>query len=166
MNRKQGFTLIELIVVMAILAILMAIGAGAFTSSLKKGRDTTRKGNLRAITNALEMYYNDKGKYPIGTTGTIPGCYNAGGGTGACGTDYPIFKDSVTNGAMWMAKFPVDPVVSQKYYYVSDAQGKQFQLYAHLENNQDPTIMTPAASPTDCGSGACNWGLSSANINP
>ncbi len=168
MNQKQGFTLIELLVVMALLAILLGIGAGAFTSSMRKGRDSTRKANVRAITNAVEMYYNDKGKYPVGDgAGSIPGCYNALGNTGSCGTEYPIFKDSVVNGAIYMAKFPADPVSTQRYYYVSDAAGKQYQIYAHLENNQDPAIMTPEASPTNCGTGMpCNWGLSSANISP
>jgi prepilin-type N-terminal cleavage/methylation domain-containing protein len=169
MNRKLGFTLIELLVVMALLAILLGIGAGAFASSMRKGRDNTRKANLRAIATALELYFNDKGKYPVWDgVGSIPGCYNAGGSTGSCGTaDYSIFKDSIANGAMWMAKFPIDPVTGQKYYYVSDALGKQYQIYAHLENSQDTTIMTPATSGTDCGTGTpCNWGLSSANTNP
>jgi prepilin-type N-terminal cleavage/methylation domain-containing protein len=166
MNRKQGFTLIELLLVMVIMGILLLIGTGAFVSSLLKGRDTTRKANLRAITSAVEMYYSDKGKYPIGT-GSIPGCYNAAGATGTCGKDYPIFKDSIANGAMYMAKFPADPVSTQQYYYLS-ATGTQYQMYAHLENSQDPMIITPAASGTDCGGtgSPCNYGISSANTNP
>ncbi len=155
-------------IVMIILGVLLVIGTGTFVSSLQKGRDTTRKNNLRAITSALELYFNDKGKYPVWDgAGNIPGCYNAGGGTGSCGTDYPIFKDSIVNGAMWMAKFPADPVSGQRYYYVSDAQGKQYQIYAHLENGQDPTIITPEDSSAVCGTNiSCNWGLSSANISP
>lgn len=167
MKRNKGFTLIELILVMIILGILMAIGTGAFLTSLKKGRDTTRKANLRAIAGAVELYYNDKGKYPVWNgSGSIPGCYDALGSTGVCGKDYPIFKDSIANGAMYMAKFPVDPVSTQQYYYVSDAAGKQYQVYALLENNQDPSIMTPAVA-TNCGGGVvCNYGIASPNTNP
>lgn len=166
MNRKQGFTLIELLLVIVILGVLLVIGTGTFVSSLQKGRDTTRKANLRAITGALELYFNDKGAYPVGT-GSIAGCYNAEGATGTCGTDYPIFKDSsIPNGALWMAKFPADPASGQKYYYISNA-GTQYQIYAHLENSQDPAIIDPAASGTDCGTGvSCNYGVSSANTNP
>jgi prepilin-type N-terminal cleavage/methylation domain-containing protein len=166
MNRKQGFTLIELMLVMVILGILMVIGTVAFTSSMKKGRDTTRKGNLRAITNALELFYNDKGKYPVGVAGGIIGC-----GTDTSRTLCAVngaFQDSTptppTPPTMYMAQLPTDPVSSLKYYYVS-AAGTQYQIYAHLENTQDPTIIVPAASPTNCG-GTCNWGLSSANTNP
>lgn len=169
MKRKHGFTLIELIVVMAILAILMAIGAGSFTSSMKKGRDSTRKANLRAITNALEMYYNDKVTYPVGANGTFSNCYITLTETvsGPCGKDYPVFRDSPTTGAMYMGKFPVDPVASQKYYYVSN--GKQFQIYAHLENNQDPQCLQTdcPSNGLSCGTNVgCNYGVSSANTNP
>jgi len=168
MNRKRGFTLVELMIVMVILGILMTIGTQAFIASMKRGRDATRKGNLRAISNALEMYYNDKGKYPVWDgAGSIPGCYNAGGSTGVCGTAYPIFKDSIANGAMYMAQFPADPIILQKYYYISSATGGQYQIYTHLESSQDPAIFAPAAAGTDCGTNAaCNWGLSSANTNP
>lgn len=170
MNRKQGFTLIELLVVMALLAILLGIGAGAFTSSMKKGRDNTRKANLRAIASALEMYYNDKGKYPVGENGGIKGC-----GTDTVRTICPAangaFQDETPSiPTMYMSKLPTDPVASQKYYYVS-ADGKQYQIYAHLENSQDPAIDPNIISEShDCATGAvpivCNWGLSSANTNP
>jgi prepilin-type N-terminal cleavage/methylation domain-containing protein len=178
MNRNQGFTLIELLLVMIIMGILLLIGTGTFISSLQKGRDTTRKANLRAISSALELYYNDKGKYPVGT-GSISGCYidlTPTATTGTCGKDYttgtlyPVFQDpTVPNraGALYMAKFPIDPVSKQRYYYVSDPLGKQYQIYAHLENGQDPAIMPTPPSGTDCGTGTpCNWGLSSANTNP
>jgi type II secretion system protein G len=160
---KRGFTLVELMVVMAILAILMGIGAGAFTSSMKKGRDATRKANLRAITNALELYYNDKRIYPVGVSGGIKGCGTDTVRT-VCEVNDPFQDATPTTPTIYMAQLPTDPVSTQQYYYVS-ADGKQFQIYAHLENSQDPAIITPAASPTDCG-GTCNWGVSSANITP
>ncbi|OGG35656.1 hypothetical protein A2363_04475 [Candidatus Gottesmanbacteria bacterium RIFOXYB1_FULL_47_11] len=167
---KKGFTLIELMIVMILLGVLATIGITSFISSQIKGRDATRKGDLRAIASALEMYYTDKGLYPVGSSGSITGCYTSAGATGICGKDYPIFKDSITSGAIWMAKFPVDPVSSQTYYYVS-ANGSQFQLYAHLENNQDPQcLQANCINPTVLlcgGSGVlCNYGVASANIQP
>jgi len=167
MNRKHGFTLIELMIVMAILAILMAIGAGVFTTSMKKGRDNTRKANLSAMTKALELYYSDKGKYPVGVSGVIKGCGTDTVRT-VCAVNTPFQDSTPINPTIYMAQLPTDPVSSLKYYYVS-ANGSQFQIYAHLENTQDPAIITPAPSPppTDCGTNApCNWGLSSANTNP
>jgi prepilin-type N-terminal cleavage/methylation domain-containing protein len=169
MNRKRGFTLIELLLVMVIMGILLMIGTGAFISSLQKGRDTTRKANLRAIAGALELYYNDKSKYPIGTGSiTTPGCYDINGVTGPCGKDFPLFKDSILNGAIYMTKFPVDPLSTQQYYYVSDINGKQYQIYAHLENNQDPQCLLAdcASNGLMCGTVGCTYGVSSANTNP
>lgn len=168
MKTTSGFTLIELMVVMAILAILLAIGAGAFTSSMKKGRDATRKANLRAITNALDMYFNDNGRYPSDDgTGGIKGC---GGGVGLSPTPAPAactvngaFKD--VNNTLYMQQLPTDPVSSQIYYYRAPTT-YQFQIYARLENSLDPAIITPSGVVPSCGSGPCNWGLSSGNITP
>lgn len=164
--RRQGFTLIELMIVMVIMGILAAIGVTAFMSSQTKARDSQRKGNLKAIAGALELYYNDKGSYPIGdASGYILACYS-GGATAPCDrsdTAHTTVSDGTT---IYMANIPPDPTSSQHYYYVS-TNGKQFQLYAHLQNNQDPQIITPAAAGTSCGTNIdCNYGISSSNINP
>src|SRR5512146_841885 len=78
-NRKKGFTLIELMIVMVIMGILAAIGVTAFMSSQTKARDAQRKGNLKAFAGALELYYNDKGVYPLGdSSGYMLACYSGG----------------------------------------------------------------------------------------
>jgi type II secretion system protein G len=161
MKTTSGFTLMEIMIVMAILAILMAVGAGAFTSSMRKGRDSTRKANLRSITTALDMYYSDKGKYPVGVNGEIRGCGSDAAPT-LC-TD-GVFKD--VNNTLYMAKIPSDPISSLKYYYVS-ASGVQYQIYAHLENGQDPMLISTTYNCDNAGGTMlCNWGLSSGNTNP
>jgi len=160
MNHKKGFTLIELLIVMIILGVLAAIGVNGFLASQKKGRDTLRKESLKAMSQALEMYYNDKKQYPLGDgAGSMIGC---GTGPAVC-TAHTVWKDANT---IYMAQFPADPSAAQRYYYVS-ADGKQYQIYAYLENNQDIQIMTPSVGSTNCGSGiACNYGVSSTNVQP
>jgi len=49
MKKQSGFTLIELMVVMAIIAILATAGLSAYTGYIKKARDTTRIADLDAI---------------------------------------------------------------------------------------------------------------------
>ncbi len=49
MKKQSGFTLIELMVVMAIIAILATAGLSAYTGYIKKARDTTRIADLSAI---------------------------------------------------------------------------------------------------------------------
>ncbi|HBQ50509.1 TPA: hypothetical protein DD690_00830 [Candidatus Daviesbacteria bacterium] len=61
---KKGFTLVELLVVIAIIAVLSAVGLVMFSSTQKSGRITKRIQDLKAIQTALELYYNQNGKYP------------------------------------------------------------------------------------------------------
>lgn len=63
---SKGFTLIELIVVMAILATLIGIGLSSYTNSISKAHDAKRKADLKQIQLALEKYKEINGNYPRG----------------------------------------------------------------------------------------------------
>jgi len=56
MRKQSGFTLIELMVVMAIIAILATAGIAAYGGYIKKARDTTRIADLRAIESVIMGY--------------------------------------------------------------------------------------------------------------
>ncbi len=65
---KGGFTLLELLIVIAIIGILVAMGTVSYSTAQKKARDATRRGDMKAIQNALEQYYAANGnQYPGGT---------------------------------------------------------------------------------------------------
>ena len=80
-NLKKGFTLVELLVVMAILGILTVVTLGNFQTSQIKARDAQRKHDLKEITNALEAYFSDHSQYPDATVtgGKINMCSCDGG---------------------------------------------------------------------------------------
>ncbi len=62
---KKGFTLLELLVVISIIAILISVGMTSFATAQKKGRDAKRKGDIKSVQNALEQYYSVCGyQYP------------------------------------------------------------------------------------------------------
>lgn len=62
--RRGGFTLIELIVVMAILAVLITLAAPRYFHSLERSKEAVLRSNLAATRDALDKFYADTGKYP------------------------------------------------------------------------------------------------------
>lgn len=143
---KQAFTLIELLVVITIIGILASIGLNSFTSAQIKSRDVKRKTNLKQISDSLEAYYNDHGQYPA----------EADIVWGASLTD--------ANGTIYMVQLPADPTLGLSYNYAYLDSGKKYQLYAHLENDQDLNLIT--ITGPQCGTKVCNYGISSSNITP
>jgi general secretion pathway protein G len=64
-RNKDGFTLVELIVVVAIIGILASIAIPQFAGLISKGQEATTKGNLASLRSALSIYYSDtEGHYP------------------------------------------------------------------------------------------------------
>jgi len=154
-NKKQrkmflkGFTMIELLVVMAILGVLAVVGVQSFRLSQAKSRDARRKSDLEQVQRALEMYVNDHKSYPTSDNGKILGT-NWGG----------EFADS--NGTIYMKELPKDPRGNPEYCYSSDT-GNEYKLYAKLENSQDPKV----GGPYSCnGVNDYNYGVSSPNTTP
>lgn len=65
MNKSAcGFTLVELLVVISIIAVLSVIGITIFSSAQKSARDGQRISNIHNLMNALEQYNTANGRYP------------------------------------------------------------------------------------------------------
>jgi general secretion pathway protein G len=60
----RGFTLIELIVVMAIVALLVALAAPRYFRSVERSKEAVLRSNLATVRDALDKFYGDTGKYP------------------------------------------------------------------------------------------------------
>lgn len=65
---EEGFTLVELLVVMLILGILAAIAIPAFFSQRDKGYDSDAKSNAKTVQTALETYATDNGGSYVGAS--------------------------------------------------------------------------------------------------
>jgi general secretion pathway protein G len=63
-TRARGFTLIELVVVLAIVALLLTLATPRYFHSIDKSKETILKANLAATRDALDKYYGDNAKYP------------------------------------------------------------------------------------------------------
>lgn len=157
---KKGFTLMELLIVIMILGVLAALITGNFFTSLKKGRDAKRKGDLEQIQRALEMYYEDKKAYPLALTF----------GGKLCETSQCPVADKV-----YMQKVPNDPISGKDYQYLLSADGTSYKVFACLENKLQILPYESTESTLACGNCRnpdntldveCVWGVSSSNISP
>jgi prepilin-type N-terminal cleavage/methylation domain-containing protein len=160
MNKlKTGFTLVELLVVMAILAILATVSLANFRNSQMKARDAQRKSDLHQIANAMEAYTSDHGGYPEADGGKIQACSTVDNCLTLATCQWGTFPRELcdNNNTVYMKEIPDDPVGNPHYCYWSDSSS--FKLYANLENSND----AEAAGPFSCGTGTYNFGLASSN---
>jgi len=65
---KSGFTLIELMIVIAVMAILIGISLPHFKGMQDEGRSAKAAGELRTLTTAIESFYIHHSEYPVQTT--------------------------------------------------------------------------------------------------
>jgi general secretion pathway protein G len=63
-RRRFGFTLIELMIVMAIIAVLMAIAVPIYTRSIQRAKESVLKNNLFSLRTVIDEYTYDKQKAP------------------------------------------------------------------------------------------------------
>jgi len=176
---QAGFTLIEIIVVMVIIAILVTISTGSFMNAQRRGRDAKRKADVKQITNALEIYANDhpangnyrypshSGSFELNGCGTV-----AIPTTCSWGAPFSQRGTGATTDTIYMVSLPSDPRPSTRsYHYEADPNGRWYILFARLENTEDQSVPIVGSAPgiysgVSCGDIECNYAVSSANIRP
>lgn len=132
LKKFKGFTLIELLVVISIIGILATLMIANLNSARSRARDAERKSDIKNISTALRLYYNDYNLYPT--------------------TNYLVFGSAFTNAngtTTYMATVPNDPTPGQTYFYNQTNSGDGFKLWACLENSSDPQ----GTATGTCGSG-------------
>lgn len=135
MNRQNrfsqaGFTLIEILVVIAIIGIITAVVMVSLSTARSKGRDAKRKSDLSQLQKALELYETDDHptSYPS-TGGQWWGVSANGGNRGTSGANAYIPELTPS----YISYLPTDPTNNTTgwsgYLYRSD--GTSYKLLAH-----------------------------------
>ncbi len=73
--REGGFTLIELMIVMALIVILAGIGLTIYTNSVTRAKESVLKEDLFRMRDAIDQYYADKGTYPSDLSALVSSGY-------------------------------------------------------------------------------------------
>lgn len=126
-SSSRAFTLVELLIVIAIIGLLSSVVIVSTTQSRSKARDVRRIGDLIQIQLALATYYDVNKSYPA--------------------TLDPIVTDR------YLASIPVDPDVTRSYEYSQLNSGKSYCLGAHLEGDAPTDIPDMDCALPSSGSG-------------
>lgn len=143
MKHRRGFTLIEILVVISILAGFVTMLVPNFMAARIKSRDSKRKSDLRQIQKALEMYRQDQDPqiYPA----ALPA---------ACSS----WKNPTDSSIVYMSTVPGDPMTScpgqASYYYVRNTDDSmRYDIYACLEDKADSEKKSCPATGFTCATG-------------
>lgn len=103
---KRAFTLLEMLIVLGIIAVILSVLTISYSTAQKKTRDAKRKGDIKAVQNALEQFYSSCNyTYPTGVSLNVP--------VSCSGIDF-------------LSEIPLDPKTGTAYTYNSD--GTTFTL--------------------------------------
>lgn len=138
LNLRQGFSLVELLVVLAIIAVISGISMFALNDVRISSRDARRKADLETIRSALELYKSDCGSYPtaVPTSGTSI--------TGPSGLPCA--------GNVYMQTVPTEPTSGNYTYALLSATA--YELCTHLEQG---TGSVTCGGGSTCAGGTCNY---------
>lgn len=119
MAKNRGLTLIELLIVVAVIGVLASVVLSVnFQKQLQKARDGKRKTDIEQIRSALEMCRSDSGSYPTLTSPICGGVLSCTCGAGTC---------------TYLSPIPCDPKNAFPYQYTFSGGGASYTLTATLE---------------------------------
>jgi prepilin-type N-terminal cleavage/methylation domain-containing protein len=131
-QNQSGFTLIELMIVVAIIGILAAVAIPAFMEYMRKGKKAEADIALNRIGKSGKSYYVERSAYPTTAAGPLPdadSCNDAG-------------KMFAVNAAIWTGGFADLEFVMEEphrfdYQFTPGANDQTYQVVAHADLDCD-----------------------------
>lgn len=139
---SKGFTLVELLVVIAIVAILAAVVVLIINplELTRRGRDAARLSDLSNLQNAINVAVQEATDSGTAILCATAGAYPCGGnsllGTRASDGTGWVQVDLGANGSVSVPTLPVDPTNNSTYHYAYCADDDAWEINAVLESNQ------------------------------
>lgn len=146
----RGFTLIEMLIVISLIAILTVAAVANYSDSRAQSRDAKRQADLRNLQSALESYKSKYGRYPeqCATSGPAANGWSGQSGTDfACttGNQYILGTPSRPFVPEFIRALPVDPKINgtnSGYVYRTNAEGTVYKVMAM--NTVESEVVTEA----------------------
>jgi prepilin-type N-terminal cleavage/methylation domain-containing protein len=153
MNSRRGFTLIEVLVVVSVIALMMTFLFLGFNDGRGQSRDAKRQADLRNLQTAVQAYRSEHGRYPAGCNGAgnwsgeLGGAWDCGDGT----NQYIVGHEPGINFApRYIRSIPSDPKrvdANSGYAYLTNAEGTVYKLvvfrsveeFSAIDSDNPPT---------------------------
>ncbi|MDP2709524.1 MAG: prepilin-type N-terminal cleavage/methylation domain-containing protein [bacterium] len=133
-KNNKGFSLTELMITMSIIGSVGTLAGAQIDDILPMARDAQRKANIYQVQTALNIYYDDRGQYPI-SFGNEP--TEAG---------WRLIKDVLESSDnpenVYVPEMPADPLNTGQYVFKYWSDGQKFKITYETEDSADQSPRT------------------------
>ena len=171
----NGFTIVELLIVIVVIAILAAISIAVYSGIQSRAHDAAIRSDFRAVSNLMELYRIDTGSYPHNPAGNPSGvCTGTGGDATVIRTALKQVEMKLSTGSYNTS------TANTNLLYMASSDGQRFALLGYAKDNPTYYITDQMRTPaiyegngtsqseypggTGCGI-ADNLGISNSSTN-
>jgi len=152
-RKKAGFTLMELLLSLAILGFLITVTVYSVNLGRQKGRDSTRIADLSSMVKALELYANENGHYPPSSCG-----YDCQGWL----VSYDAGQWNTLETALrpFIDKAPIDPINTDCNPWVDGCYSYAYGNVGDVTNERSYDLVAQLETqghPESCGNRHFTW---------
>jgi len=175
-NNMNFFSKKEIKMISSILFFIFIISFFNFRISIRRARDNQRKNDLGTLQSALEKFNNLTGTFPLSSEdGKIVACKGHDTyfdkekltwvNVKPCDWGKDVLQDySDSESPILMNPIPIDPKNLEGISFLYFSNGKRYQLYSYLEDQDDVEVNLPIKSRNlNCGNVVCNYGRAFSN---